>query len=189
MRRAFRARRERGFTLTELLVAVAILSILIGLSIPAFRTLIAQNQLIAAGNQMRSAALLARSAAIGLNRRITFCAGQAGDRCHGDWSRNEWLVFEDRDRDGAVDIEETAYLAGRAASSENVVLSSNGPFRNRIVFTPTGMAVTASGAFAAGRIRLCTELGGAGEVLELVLIGSGRLESERKTLDGGCSPL
>lgn len=189
MRRAVRAVWAAGFTLSEMLIVIAILSILTALSIPTFRSLAAQNQLATAGNQMRSAALVARSAAISLNRRVTFCAGQANVGCHGDWARNEWLVFEDRDRDGTVDVGETSHLVDHARPSENLAVSANGPFNNRVVFTPTGMAVTASGAFAAGRIRLCTELGGAGEVLDLVLIGSGRLESERRTLADGCLPL
>lgn len=187
-----RRRRERyttGFTVTELLVTVAISSIVLGLAIPSFRSLIADNRMVSMGNSVRTAALIARSTAVSLNRKITFCAGQADGGCHGDWSRQQWLVFDDRDRDGAVDADETVHLSQDLPAAGGVSVSSNGPFNNRVVFTPSGMAVTSTGAFAAGRLRFCVERGSSGNALELVLIGSGRFESEQKTLSDGCAPL
>lgn len=184
-----RLARVAGFTLTELLVVVGIFAVLASLSMPSFRTAIARNQLSAASDRMRTAALLARSSAISLNSPVTFCAGLVSDGCHGDWTRSEWLVFEDRDRDGMVDTGEPTQLVNQGAMVETIALSGNGPFDNRVVFTPVGSAVTATGAFAAGRMRVCTNIGGNGEAIDLVLIGSGRLESERRTLQGGCVAL
>lgn len=124
-----------------------------------------------------------------LNESITFCAGQMDQGCHGDWSRQQWLVFEDDDGDGSVDADETVHRAEQQTPTSSLSLSSNGPFENRVIFTPSGTAVTSTGAFAAGRVRLCVDRGGTGNAIELVLIGSGRLESEHKTLAGGCSAL
>ncbi len=178
--------RAAGFTVTELMVTLGIAAILIGLALPSFRSIMADNRMILTGNSVRSAALIARSTAISRNRQITFCAGQLDSGCHGDWSRREWLVFDDRDRDSAIDAGEEVHLAERQSAVSNVSISSNGPFSSRVIFTPSGMAVTASGAFAAGRIRLCVDRGSTGNALDLVLIGSGRLESEQKTLNSGC---
>lgn len=189
MQRPTYAGRPSGFTLTEFLVTVAIAAITISIALPSFRTLMTQNTLTVASNKLRTAALAARSAAISHNRRITFCAGVVETGCHGDWTRQEWLVFEDRDRDGIVDADERVHHAERDPASVALSISYNGPFANKVIFTPTGTAVTTTGAFAAGRIRVCTELGGSGHTTELVLIGSGRLESEHKTLSGGCAPL
>lgn len=178
-----------GFTVTELLVTTGILAILAGYSIPSFRAVIARNHLSAASDQIRVAVVLARTMAVTLNRRITFCAGSPASGCHGNWTRHEWLVFDDRDSDGIVDAGETTHLVDQARAVDLVALSGNGPFNNRIVFMPIGTGVTASGAFAAGRIRACAEIGSQGEAVDLVLIGSGRLERERRTFDNGCAPL
>lgn len=189
MQRTIRAGRPAGFTLTELLVVVGLLAVVTGLSVSSFRSSMARNQLSAAADQIRGAALTARSTAISLNRRMTFCAGSPTSGCHGDWTRREWLVFDDRDSDGIIDYGETTHLVNQARAIDFVALSGNGPFTNRIVFMPIGAAVTASGAFAAGRMRACTEIGGQGETIDLVLIGSGRLELERRTLESGCVAL
>lgn len=189
MQRLHWGRRIAGFTMTELMVTVSIAAIVLALAIPSFRSLMADNRMVATGNSVRSAALIARSTAVSLNRQITLCAGRLDGGCHGDWSSHEWLVFDDRDRDGVVDTDERVHLAERQTPSANVSISSNGPFNNRVIFTRSRSAVTATGAFAAGRVRLCVDRGGSGNAIDLVLIGSGRLESEQKTLDGGCSPL
>ncbi|MDO9451480.1 MAG: GspH/FimT family pseudopilin [Stagnimonas sp.] len=188
MQTIHRRPRAAGFTVSELMVTLCIGAILVGLGLPSFRSIMADNRMVLTGNSVRSAAQIARSTAISRNRQITFCAGQLDSGCHGDWSRGEWLVFDDRDRDSTVDAGENVHLAVRQPASSEVNLSGNGPFNSRVIFTPAGMAVTSSGAFAAGRIRVCVDRGNTGNALDLVLIGSGRIESEQKTLTSGCVP-
>ncbi|ROH89463.1 prepilin-type N-terminal cleavage/methylation domain-containing protein [Stagnimonas aquatica] len=178
--------RQGGFTLLELLVTVAVAGVLLGLAIPAFDQVARRNQLAVTSNQILLAAGTARQLAVSGNRAIAFCAGRSEVGCHGDWSLQEWLVFEDQDRDGVFDSGERLHLESRSNSSSYLTVAANGPFRNRVVFTPTGRAETATGAFAAGRVRVCVERMPADNTIDLVLIGSGRIVTEHHDHAGRC---
>lgn len=180
------AYRQGGFTLLELLVTVAVAGVLLGLAIPAFTQVAMRNQLAVTSNQILLAAGTARQLAVSGNRAVAFCAGRAEVGCHGDWSLQEWLVFEDQDRDGVFDSGERLHLERQSSGSAYLTLAANGPFRNRVVFTPTGRAETATGAFAAGRVRLCAEGLPADNTIDLVLIGSGRIVTEHHDHAGRC---
>lgn len=87
---------HRGFTLTELLIALSVAGILVGMAAPSFRELIVGSQ-----QDSRLYALLgdlqyARSESIKRASRVALCARAAGtpDECGTEWS-NGWLVFVD----------------------------------------------------------------------------------------------
>lgn len=56
--------RQAGFTLVELMVTVAIAAILLGVGVPSFRTLIENNRIAAASNDVVTALQYARSEAV-----------------------------------------------------------------------------------------------------------------------------
>ena len=182
---AFR-RGNRGLSLLELLVGLSIGAILLMLTVPALDRVMAQNRLATSGNQVLMAILAARQSAISHNVRVTICAGNLGAGCHRDWSRQEWLVFVDPDGDGVFDSGERPKLADRLPVDPGLSNSANGPFRNAVVFQPSGAAQTVTGAFAAGRLRICLAEHSGTNATDLVLIGSGRIEPEKRSFDGEC---
>jgi type IV fimbrial biogenesis protein FimT len=65
--------RQSGFTLVELMVTIAIAAILLGLGVPSFRTLIENNRIAAASNDIVTALQFARSEAVKRAVLVDFC--------------------------------------------------------------------------------------------------------------------
>lgn len=62
---------SKGFTLVEVMVVLAILAILLGIGMPGYRTLIAQQRVKTTATDLHSALAFARSEAIKRNRMVT----------------------------------------------------------------------------------------------------------------------
>ena len=83
--------KERGFTLTELLVTLAIATLLLALAGPAFTRQRAQAALRSASGQTMAALHLARRLALARGQSVTVCPSADGQRCGFDGK--EWLLF------------------------------------------------------------------------------------------------
>ncbi|WP_175541835.1 GspH/FimT family pseudopilin [Polaromonas sp. YR568] len=85
--------RERGFTIIELMVVVAIVGILAGLAAPSFSDLLRRNRLASASSALQVSLSLARSEAVkrGSDARVTVAANGTA----GVWT-NGWTVFVDK---------------------------------------------------------------------------------------------
>lgn len=80
---ARRAGRQGGFTLTELMTAVAVLAILAGMAAPAYSSWVASTRTGSAGTDLHTALTLARSEAIKRNAEVTL--EPAGDGWQSGW--------------------------------------------------------------------------------------------------------
>jgi len=82
-----------GFTLVELMIAVAIMSILLAVAAPNFRNIIQNNRLTTNANEMISAFMVARSEAIkrGVSVQVMSLGGN-------NWA-NGWAIVTDEDND------------------------------------------------------------------------------------------
>jgi len=91
-------KKDAGFTLTELMITLAIVGVLLVVGVPSLKAFMQGNQLIASTNELLSALHIARSEAIKLNSRVSICDSSDGKTCAltGDWS-NGWIVFVDFD--------------------------------------------------------------------------------------------
>ena len=83
---------ERGFTLLELMVTVAIVAILLSIAVPSFKTTIEDNRQIAQINELLGSLMYARSEAITENKAIAVCASSTQTSCGSDWSQG-WIVY------------------------------------------------------------------------------------------------
>ena len=90
------AAHSAGFTILELMIAVTVLGILLGIGVPSFQGIIRQNRLAAQTNELLAAAAMARSEAVKRGATVSICPVSAADQnlCGNDWS-NGWLVFSD----------------------------------------------------------------------------------------------
>lgn len=95
----------------ELMVTLAVASILLSVGVPTFRGVIMDNRLVTRANEFVSSVSAARSYAIRYQRSATICATANFDAavptCDAttDWS-NGWIVWVDKDRDTITDADE-----------------------------------------------------------------------------------
>lgn len=175
----------RGFTAIELMMTLTVALILVGIAIPEFSRMAAQNHLATTANNFVSAFAMARQSAVQLGAPVTLCAGDSSS-CFAtaDWAQG-WVVFADRDRDGLLDANERVLYTG-IARRHDVRVVGNSPMQKPVVFTPMGFALQPGGAFAAGTLRICVTAPIANNARNLVLSKAGRLRVEQADFDGAC---
>jgi type IV fimbrial biogenesis protein FimT len=90
--------RSAGFTLLELMIAITVLAIIVGIGIPSFTESIRRNRLTSQTNALVSALAIARSEAVKRGTLVTICpASAAQDDCsvNDQWAANGLLVYSD----------------------------------------------------------------------------------------------
>jgi type IV fimbrial biogenesis protein FimT len=85
---------NRGFTLVELMVTVAVAAIVIGIAIPSFNSMITNNRSVTIANEFADVLSFARTQAVSRSARISICASNTGTSCVGDWE-DGYIVFID----------------------------------------------------------------------------------------------
>lgn len=140
-------RKNKGFSLVELLVTVAIASIFLALAIPSFHTIRQNNQAVTISNYLSGGLSYARSEAIKRGTTVSLCgaADNAQTSCgaSNDWS-NGWIVFSDLDGDGVIDIGDEI-LKASPIPSLGATITAPGDF---VTFSPNGFVASGSGDFS-----------------------------------------
>jgi type IV fimbrial biogenesis protein FimT len=96
---------QHGLTMVELMVAVAIMSILMVIGVPSYRYVTTSNRVSAEVNGLLLDLQYARSEALKQGRTITVCpANTTLDNCAGNsnW-QNGWIVFMDVNNNASLD--------------------------------------------------------------------------------------
>ena len=101
------ARKHFGFTLPELLIVLAISTILISLSSNYFGDLINSSRSQSAINEIESLVQLTRNKAVTLGKRVTLCATDEDFSCKPLWQDNPVLIFVDTNNNKQWDSSET----------------------------------------------------------------------------------
>jgi type IV fimbrial biogenesis protein FimT len=165
-------RRVSGFTMVEMMVAVAILAILASIALPSYRSLIANNRIVANTNDLVADLALARSEAAkrGGTTVVTVCASSNGSSCSGstDWSGGR-LVFVDGGVQGTVDGTDLTKVLRNSRAVNNLVITSGGFSLVTVGF----ISYSADGSISSslpGTIRICSS-GLIGRVVSISNIG------------------
>lgn len=85
---------QKGFSLIELMVTLAVLAIVLGLAAPSFSSMLRDNRALALGSELQGALQFARSEAVKRRQSVIVCRrNAAGNACENgeDWSGG-WLV-------------------------------------------------------------------------------------------------
>ncbi len=130
-----------GFTLVELMVALAVAAVLLGLAVPSFRETVISNRLTSTVNEFMAALTYARSEAIKRGQRVWLCKTEDGATCKegGNQWETGWLVFLDKNGDEEWTAGDEV-LKVWPALPQGFTLRPNNNFDNYLYYTAHGEA-------------------------------------------------
>ena len=128
----------RGFTLIEVLVAIAIVAIMAAVGVPSFRQFMLEQQAESQREAMLNSLSTARVSARRYSLPVNVCPSSNGTVCGNDWSQG-WLVYLDSNRDGSLSNGEEV-LSAHQYQGDIQVLASN----RTLTFRPNGVATAAT---------------------------------------------
>lgn len=194
-----------GFSLLELMIVVAILSVIAAFAVPSFQSLITLNRLSSEANELLAGLGQARTEAIRLNRRAILCraavaAGGQVDAASGCVSGTDrwggWMIFIDADSNGSYNPNATTnpdevlvrahvFNGAQMQVGPSSGLSGAG---NRIVFRPDGLARAAGQTtLQTATVRICEPSSSLQQNARDVRIGGGSRISVTRTTSSSCS--
>ena len=104
--RSTNSKHEQGFTLLELMTALAVGAVLIAVGVPAMRDLTIQQRITGAAQDLRIDLALARNEAVTRATTVTVCPSSDLATCTNDGWGNGRLTFIDANANGVVDAGE-----------------------------------------------------------------------------------
>jgi type IV fimbrial biogenesis protein FimT len=170
---------DGGWTLVELVVALAIGASLVTLAIPSYHAWIGDQKLMNQARALATGMSVARSEAIKSGFRVNLCKSADLRTCatRGSW-RDGFLIYVDENRDGTVDAGEPV-LRVEGPAEDGIRVSANAPIDDYVSYTSLGQARMLSGALQMGTMRVC--LPGRSE-LQVVLANSGRVRIQKTSV-------
>ena len=131
-----RASALSGFTLVEMMIALAIFAILAAIALPAFDSFIQGSRLRTYANDFAAAARLARSEALKRNGPVQLCKSANGTSCNvsGSWEQG-WIVLAAGPNNTFGNSDDVLVRAWPAAGSGYRLTAA----ANNLVFQATGL--------------------------------------------------
>lgn len=181
-----------GFTLIELMVALAVAAIVIGMAVPSFQSVVNTNKLAGAVNEMVASLQLARMEAIRHNRRAAVCssanANDGVDATCASADVDGWITFVDANGDGDFDKAGDTLLRVSQLQTP-VVLTASGAIGNSVVFRSDGLARASATDLLDGIISFCIATTRPADNARHLEIGSGsRISVSDHDGGGACDP-
>ena len=137
---------NRGFTLIELMVTLAVIIVLLVVGVPNLKSFMQSNRLTSSTNLLVISLNLARSEAVKRGTVIKTCVNNtAQNDCNNvvNWEHG-WITFIDTDNDDTIDGGETVLRVNEALGGGTTIRS--GQFTNIISYNSDGSANT-NGSF------------------------------------------
>ena len=170
------ARRERGFSLTEMVVVAGITGLLAATALPALGGFLGQNQATTVVNEFVFSLQTARSEAIKRIRPVVLCpstdVSAAAPSCATAGYDTGWIVYVDENNNASLDAGESVLLRNEAP--EGMVNIAATGIGSRVRFNATGASVHDSGSPLPGSLTITI-----GEAQRLVTVqANGRVASK-----------
>jgi type IV fimbrial biogenesis protein FimT len=156
-------RQSRGFTLIELMVALAVMALLMMVAVPSFQSTIASSRVTSVTNELVGTLAAARTEAIRRGVRVTVCASADGASCatSGDWSQG-WVMFTDMNRNASIDpatppnTVDDMVLAASPATPTGISVRGNANATLFVSYAPDGQPKTTTGTVWSGKLQVCS---------------------------------
>lgn len=126
--------KNKGFTLIELMITVAIMSIMLTIGLPSFQSIIASSRLTSSANAMVSALQLARSEALKQHKTVIIAP-----KLNKAWS-DGWDVFVDLNRNDLPDNNEQV-LASTVFDALSSTMAITATYADHIGYSANGRPI------------------------------------------------
>ncbi|GAA5077407.1 GspH/FimT family pseudopilin [Lysobacter panacisoli] len=177
-----------GFTLIELMVALAVMAVILTLAVPSFTSMIARNRLAAASNELVAGLQIARTESVRRNARVLLCPSTDDATCTGDdWSHV--IVFHDANSDSDATAGEEIIRSIQITNGLTVNPSANVATNQRIGFGADGFARVGDAGAREGAISVCSTKVAEAENTRDVRLGVSRINVERRDGTADCTAL
>ncbi len=138
-------KKKSGFTLLELLIAVALISIVTALAVPSMREFSQNDRLTTNINTMIGHLAYARSEAVKRHAQVSICISSDTTSCTGVSWQDGWMVYVDVNANGTFDPAEDILRVNQALDGNNT-LTPTANYGNQVTYDNRGF-VTATGGF------------------------------------------
>lgn len=136
---------HRGFTLIELMVALAVLAIMMTVAVPNFRDFVLRNRVASSVNELVAHVMLARTEAVKRGRRVTLCPSNDQTTClstFANWGGG-WITFVDLDGDRTLESGDTVLRVYRGNAAVRIAWNN----ANGLQFSSRGLSNINNGTF------------------------------------------
>ncbi|GAB4118970.1 MAG: hypothetical protein Tsb0027_12790 [Wenzhouxiangellaceae bacterium] len=157
-----------GYTIVEIMIAIAILAILTALAMPSLQQFMARNELVGTSNALITGINLARTEAVTRSTAVAICPSTDGASCSGgDWESG-FLVFVDDDNNSSFNGGEELIRAESGYTNPAITIDGSGGVNNGFTFTADGILAAVGGGgnidlthdVATNGIRVSVNTGG-----------------------------
>jgi type IV fimbrial biogenesis protein FimT len=190
---ALPVRMERGFTLVELMVAVAVAAIVAAFAAPSLRTFMQHNRVAAQSNSVMADLQFARGQAVSTHSYVSVCplaaaGGTTCDTADGNYDQG-WIVFATTAPGAAYDGVASDLLRVEVAPSTTSVTTT--PTKGILTYDAFGQ-LWASGLVAPVAFSICAASNGTGTStsavpgVQLNVSSSGRVATSSMLAGASC---
>jgi type IV fimbrial biogenesis protein FimT len=160
-------KKHSGFTIVELMMALALMAVVMVMAVPNFNRLIKNNRLASQANEFITAVNYARNEAIKRNQNVILCRSSNGTSCgSGTGWEAGWIVYADVNNNASLDSGEELRIFGSLTGGNS--LRGNANYANTITYGPKGYVTQ------AGELILCDDRNSSGNTADAEDFAMGR---------------
>jgi type IV fimbrial biogenesis protein FimT len=153
--------RQSGFNIIELMVAIAIFALLLGIGVPGLQSMIQNNRLTSQINLLSTARARPPRAADKHKQPGIVCVSTDGADCEAAGSGtgwdDGWIVFVDRNRDSTVDLGGSGVDDCAVGSTTDCILQVQSPYPGDNTLTPAAGTADLLAYIGDGSVRCNTD--------------------------------